>query len=99
MQSAKIFDARCEDVARLMNEAAARLAAQADLILKMLHEATAMVEDMQRKAVNTAQMVASDEAVPDGAVSGGTSGNSVTEGISCPNALVPDIDPDAHRIR
>jgi hypothetical protein len=74
LQSAKIFDARCEDVARLMNDAAARLAAQAELILKMIHEATAMVEDMQRKAVNTAQRVASDETVPDAAASGGTSG-------------------------
>src|SRR5262249_40378955 len=60
LQSAKTFDTRCEDVARLMNDAAARLAAQAELILKMIHEATAMVEDMQRKAVNTAQLVASD---------------------------------------
>src|SRR5205807_2479935 len=58
LQSAKIFDSRCDDVARLMNDAAARLAAQAELILKMIHEATTMVEDMQRKAVNTAQMVA-----------------------------------------
>src|SRR5262245_32041854 len=71
LQSVIIFDARCEDVARLMNDAAARLAAQAELILKMIHEATAMVEDMQRKAVNIAQMVASDEAVP---ASGETSG-------------------------
>src|SRR5262245_35897302 len=77
LQSAKTFDTRCEDVARLMNDAAARLAAQADLILKMIHEATAMVEDMQRKAVNTAQLVASDEAVLDRAASGGTSGKVV----------------------
>ena len=74
LQSAKTFDTRCEDVARLMNDAAARLAAQAELILKMIHEATAMVEDMQRKAVNTAQMVASDEAV---LASGDTSGKVV----------------------
>ena len=70
LQSAKIFDSRCEDVARLMNDAAARLAAQAELILKMIHEATAMVEDMQRKAVNTAQRVASDETMPNAAASG-----------------------------
>jgi len=81
LQSAKTFDTRCDDVARLMHDAATRLAAQAELILKMIHEATAMVEDMQRKAVNTAQLVASDaqllandEAVPDRAASGGTSG-------------------------
>src|SRR5262249_5390030 len=53
LQPAKPFDPRGEDVARLMNDAAARLATQAGLILKMIHEATAMVEDMQRKAVNT----------------------------------------------
>jgi hypothetical protein len=73
LQSAKIFDARCEDVARLMNEAAARLAAQAELIMKMIHEATTMVEGMQRKAVGTAQLVANNEAVPDEEASGGTS--------------------------
>ena len=39
----------------------------------MIHDATAMVEDMQRKAVDTAQLVASDEAVPDAAVGGDTS--------------------------
>jgi hypothetical protein len=33
-----------------------------------------MVEDMQRKAVDTAQLVASDEGVPDVAASGDTSG-------------------------
>ena len=91
LQSAKIFDARCEDVARLMNDAAARLAAQAELILKMIHEATAMVEDMQRKAVNTAQMVASDEAV---LASGDTSGKVVElEGTKQQDARDPEPVP------
>jgi hypothetical protein len=61
LQSATAFNERCEETARLMSDAAQRLAAQAGDVLKVIHDSTAEVERRQRDVLATAAMIAGND--------------------------------------